>query len=70
MYLESLKRGFSRELSKKIMVFIMVDSLEEKVEVTEKSKNGQKKSLIEELPKIVEKLIVFLSLNSLTRELS
>ncbi len=37
------------------MVFIMVDSLEEKVEVTEKSKNGQKKSLIEELPKIVEK---------------
>ena len=37
------------------MVFIMVDSLGEKVEVTEKSKNGQKRSLIEELPKIVEK---------------
>jgi len=37
------------------MVFIMVDSLGEKAEVTEKSKNGQKRSLIEELPKIVEK---------------
>ncbi|BAB60644.1 DNA adenine modification methylase [Thermoplasma volcanium GSS1] len=55
MYWESLERGFSRELSKKIMVFIMVDSLGEKAEVTEKSKNGQKRSLIEELPKIVEK---------------
>ena len=37
------------------MVFIMVDSLGEKVEVTEKSKNFQKRSLIEQLPKIVEK---------------
>jgi adenine specific DNA methylase Mod len=55
LYWESLERGFSRELSKKIMVFIMVDSLGEKAEVTEKSKNGQKRSLIEELPKIVEK---------------
>jgi adenine specific DNA methylase Mod len=55
LYWESLKRGFSRELSKKIMVFIMVDSLGEKAEVNEKSKNGQKRSLIDELPKIVEK---------------
>ena len=37
------------------MVFNMVDSLEEKSEVTEKGKNGQKRSLIEELPKIVER---------------
>ena len=37
------------------MVFNMVDSLEEKSEVTEKDKNGQKRSLIEELPKIVER---------------
>ena len=33
----------------------MVDSLKEKVEATEKSTNGQKRSLIEELPKIVER---------------
>ena len=37
------------------MVFIMVDSLEERNDVSEKSKNGQKRSLIEELPKIVER---------------
>jgi len=37
------------------MEFNMVDSLKEKVEATEKSTNGQKRSLIEELPKIVER---------------
>ena len=37
------------------MVFIMVDPLEERNDVSEKSKNGQKRSLIEELPKIVER---------------
>ncbi len=37
------------------MVFNMVDFLEEKNEAIEKSKNGQKRSLIEELPKIVER---------------
>ncbi len=37
------------------MVFIMVDSLEDRNDVSEKSKNGQKRSLIEELPKIVER---------------
>ena len=37
------------------MVFIMVDPLEERNGVSEKSKNGQKRSLIEELPKIVER---------------